>query len=77
MNKKEIKQEMISFIQDNIEVFLKGWDYNTQIDGCDIGYWITEIAENCSDNEYNQKIAEEYICNNIDKWIKNVNQNKF
>lgn len=70
MNKKEIKQEMMSFIQDNKEVFLKDWDYHTKIDGRGIGYWITEITENNSDNEGDQEIAEAYICDNIDKWIE-------
>lgn len=69
MNKKEIKQEMMSFIQDNKEVFLKDWDYHTKIDGRDIGYWITEIAESNID-EGDQEIAEAYICDNIDKWIE-------
>ena len=73
MNKKEIKQEMMSFIQDNKEVFLKDWDYHTKIDGRDIGYWITEIAENNID-ECDQEIAEAYICDNIDKWIETINK---
>ena len=71
MNKKEIKQEMMSFIQDNKEIFSKDWDYHTKIDGRDIGYWITEIAENNID-ECEQEIAEAYICDNIDKWIENI-----
>lgn len=74
MNKKEIKQEMMSFIQDNKEVFLKDWDYHTKIDGRDIGYWITEIAESNIDDEDDQERIESYICDNIDKWIENINK---
>lgn len=74
MNKEVLKEEMILFIKDNKKVFSKDWDYHTKINGRDIGYWITEIAENNIDDESDQEIAESYICDNIDKWIENINK---
>lgn len=70
MKKREIKKEVLSFLEDNIGIFKKEWDYYTLIDGREVGYLITEIAEYFSeDDEDEQEKIENYICNNIDDWI--------
>lgn len=70
MKKREIKKEVLSFLEDNIDIFKKEWDYYTLINGREVGYLITEIAEYFSeDDENEQEKIENYICNNIDDWI--------
>lgn len=74
-NIDKAKKEVIDLIQHNLKIFnSKDWNYSTLLDGKEVGWWISEIVDNITNNEKSQQLLEAYIDNNIDDWINKIKE---